>query len=189
MRRLTCVASIMCVIAIGAWAASDHGEPVAPIEPRTHDDAKVALGRRLFNDARLSHQGTFACGTCHRLEAGGDDGAARSAGADGRPLDVNTPTVFNAAMNFRLNWRGEFRSIEEQNEAVLLNARIMNTSWDELTARLRADRDYVRDFAALYGGLTPAHVLDALATFQRSLATPNSRFDRHLRGERGVISP
>jgi cytochrome c peroxidase len=185
----TCAAIVMCIVAIGAWAASDRSEPVAPLEPGTPDSAKVALGRRLFHDARLSRGETFACVTCHRLDVAGDDGEARSIGADGRPLEVNTPTVFNAALNFRLNWRGDFRSIEEQNEAVLLNPRIMNTTWTELIAKLRADWDYLRDFATLYGGLTPAHVLDALAAFQRSLLTANSRFDRRLRGEHGAISP
>jgi cytochrome c peroxidase len=139
---------------------------------------------------RLSHRNMLACASCHRLEAGGDDGEAHSPGIDGRPLDFNTPTIFNVAGNFRLNWRGNFRTLEEQNEAVLLNARIMNTSWDELLVKLRGDRDYPRDFVALYGEEpTPAHVLDALATFQRSLRTPNSRFDRRLRGERAAITP
>src|SRR5919197_2103345 len=138
-----CAAIVMCVVAIGAWAASDRAEPVSPLEPGPHDSVKVALGRRLFHVARLSRGEIFACATCHRLDAAGDDGQARSAGADGRPLDVNTPSVFNAASNFRLNWRGDFRSIEAQNEAVLLNARVMNTTWDELIPKLRADRDYV----------------------------------------------
>jgi cytochrome c peroxidase len=179
----------MCAVTIGALAESDRSEPVTPIDTVERNSAKVALGRKLFDDVRLSHDNRLACATCHRLDAGGDDGEVRSSGADGRLLDVNTPTVFNATINFRLNWRGDFRSVEEQNEAVLLNARIMNTTWAELLAKLRADGDYARDFAALYGSLAPAHVLDALATFQRSLLTPNSRFDRRLRGDQHAISP
>src|SRR5262249_28923871 len=107
-----------------------------------------------------------------------------------RPLDFNTPTIFNAAGNFRLNWRGNFRTLEQQNESVLLNPRIMNTTWEELLAKLSGDGDYAKEFAAIYGRVaTPADVLDALATFQRSLRTPGSRFDRRLRGERDAISP
>jgi cytochrome c peroxidase len=121
---------------------------------------------------------------------GGADGRVRSLGSDGRPLDFNTPTVFNVSGNARLNWKGNFRTLEEQNESVLRNTRIMNADWDELLSKLRNDSEYLKDFTAIYGS-SPArvHVLDALATFERSLVTPDSRFDRRLRGESGAISP
>jgi cytochrome c peroxidase len=94
------------------------------------------------------------------------------------------------ALSFRLNWRGNFRTLEEQNEAVLLNPHLMNTTWEELLPKLRADEAYEDAFARVYGGApAPVHVLDALATFQRSLTTPNGRFDRYLRGERNAITP
>jgi cytochrome c peroxidase len=183
---LTCAA-----LAMGTWAAADSNEPVTPIQPVERlDAAKVELGRKLFHDVRLSHGDVVACATCHRLETGGDDGQVRSRGADGRPLDFNTPTIFNVAISFRLNWRGNFRTLEEQNESVLLNPRIMNTTWAELLAKLRGDRDYSKSFLAVYGGApTAGNVLNALATFQRSLLTPNSRFDRRLRGDHTAISP
>src|SRR3954451_10824623 len=98
---------MMFAAGIGAFAESGDHEPVTPIE--TVGDfaaAKLDLGRRLFHDARLSHRNSVACTTCHRIDAGGDDGSEHSTGADGRPLDFNTPTIFNAASNFRLNWRG-----------------------------------------------------------------------------------
>jgi cytochrome c peroxidase len=92
--------------------------------------------------------------------------------------------------NARLNWKGNFRTLEEQNESVLRNPRIMNANWNELLAKLRNDSDYRKDFSVIYGSSpAPLHVLDALATFERSLVTPNSRFDRRLRGERDAISP
>jgi cytochrome c peroxidase len=165
-------------------------EPIAPI-PATAaaDPAKLRLGERLFRDVRLSHDNRRSCTSCHQLDHGGDDGQALSIGSDGRPLDFNTPTVFNAALSFRLNWRGNFRTLEEQNEAVLHDRRLMNTSWQKLLPKLRADADYVQTFTALYGnGPAPAHVLDALATFQRSLLTPNARFDRYLNGQRDAIT-
>src|SRR5262249_54679403 len=107
----------------------------------------------------------------------------------GRPLDFNSPTLFNVALNYRLNWRGNFRTLEQQNEFVLLNRRLMNTTWEDLLPKLRADQDYARSFSALYGrGPERAHVLDALATFQRSLLTPNARFDRYLNGQHDAIT-
>jgi cytochrome c peroxidase len=166
-------------------------EPIAPV-PRglSPDPGKVRLGEMLFDDVRLSGDDALACASCHVLAEGGDDNRARPPGSDGQLLNFNALTVFNAALSFRLNWRGNFRTLEEQNEAVLLDSRLMNTTWDTLLAKLRADQVYWEAFATVYGDApTPAHVLDALATFQRSLSTPDARFDRYLRGERDAITP
>jgi cytochrome c peroxidase len=165
--------------------------PITPVPRAVALDAdKVRLGEKLCHDVRLSHGDVLACASCHLLAEGGDDNRSRSPGSDGELLNFNAPTVFNAALSFRLNWRGNFRSLEEQNEAVLLDSHLMNTSWEELLPKLRADAAYREAFATVYGGdPAPAHVLDALATFQRSLITPDARFDRHLRGERGAITP
>jgi cytochrome c peroxidase len=167
------------------------GEPIAPVPVAIHPDpAKARLGERLFRDARLSHHNRLACASCHQLDQGGDDGKAQSIGADGRPLDFNTPTVFNAALSFRLNWRGNFRSLEEQAEAVLLDTRLMGTNWPALLAKLGADQTYKDEFHAAYGQ-PPARplVLDALAAFERTLVTPRAPFDRYLRGESDAIGP
>jgi cytochrome c peroxidase len=179
------------VLIVAAAAALLGGEPVTPLQPVGDlDAAKVELGLKLFHDPRLSRGGAVACASCHRLDAGGADDRARAPGADGRPLDYNAPTIFNVALNFRLNWRGNFETLEQQNESVLLDARVMNTSWPELLPRLQADASYPREFTRLYGGgPSRERVLDALAIFQRSLTTPNSRFDRYLRGEGDALSP
>jgi cytochrome c peroxidase len=185
------LAILTCALVIGgAFAQPRPEEPIAPLPaPGRLDEAKVRLGERLFGDTRLSHGNTVACSGCHRLDADGADGQAHSAGADGGPLEFNTPTIFNAAISFRLDWRGNFRTLEEQNESVLLSPRIMNTTWEELIAKLTADPDYGKEFAAIYGGgAERAAVLDALATFQRSLLTPDARFDKWLRGERDALS-
>jgi cytochrome c peroxidase len=108
-------------------------EPITPIPLTTNlDPAKVRLGERLFHDVRLSRDNVLACATCHRLAEGGDDGLALSRGWGGKQLTFNSPTVFNAGLRFRLNWRGNFRSLDALTEAVLLDPRLMNTSWDEL---------------------------------------------------------
>ena len=89
--------------------------------PSPSNPDKVRLGEKLFHDVRLSRGDVTTCASCHRLAEGGDDNLARSPGIGGKLLDFNTPTVFNAALSFRLNWRGNFRSLEEQIEAVLLD--------------------------------------------------------------------
>ncbi len=171
-------------------SATDDSAPISPVPLAVAlDEAKVRLGGELFHDRRLSHGDRVACVSCHRLEAGGDDNRTFSPGTDGQPLDFNTPTIFNATLSFRLNWRGNFHTIEEQNEAVLVDPRLMNTSWAELLAKLRADATYRSAFGKAYGGPPErAYVLDALAAFQRSLLTPDARFDRFLRGEHDAIT-
>jgi cytochrome c peroxidase len=183
------IVSFGSAAAITALAEAIDSEPLLPVPAlEALDPAKIELGRKMFHDPRLSRGERVSCASCHDLDRGGDDGRVRSAATDGRPLDFNAATVFNAALNARLNWRGNFRTLEEQNEAVLLDPRLMNTTWPELLAKLRADGDYHAAFEARYGP-APArkHVLDALATFQRSLLTPDARFDRYLRGERDAI--
>ena len=96
----------------------------------------------------------------------------------------NTPTIFNVGFNASFNWDGIANTLETHAEIVLLNPNLMNTTWPELLAKLRADADYVAGFNSAYAeGLTRANVSDALASFVRSLLTPNARFDRYLRGE------
>ena len=107
--------------------------------------------------------------------------ARRPPGHDGRPLDFNAPTVFNAALNFRLNWRGNFRDLEEQNEAVLLDPRLMGPTGGAARAAARRPRLCAAASAGLRRRARAREdVLDALATFQRSLLTPDARFDRYL---------
>jgi len=195
IRRLTIAACVGLLLGpaalVAAPAETADSEPLTPVPAvEALDSGKVELGRRLFHDVRLSRDTKTSCVSCHDLARGGDDGRARSTAADGRALDFNSSTVFNAALNPRLNWRGNFRTLQEQNEAVLLDPRLMNATWPDLLARLRADADYRVAFNARYGAPSERqHVLDALATFQRSLLTPDARFDRYLRGEHDAITP
>jgi len=166
-------------------------EPIVPLPLHVSEDpAKVALGERLFHDVRLSGHNTLACATCHRLEHGGADGLPRAMTATGTLHARNTPTIFNVAFNATYNWDGAVRTLEAHAERVLLSPALMHTTWPALLAKLQATPDYRAAFAILYPGrLTPAHVLDALATYERSLVTPNSRFDRYLRNHPEALSP
>jgi len=172
----------LLLVLAGALVETVDEEPITPIPTAgTFSQAKANLGKKLFYDRRLSRGDVVACASCHQLDRGGDDGQARPADGNGQLLDFNSPTIFNVALNFR--------TLEEQNEAVLLDPRLMNITWDELLSKLKADPDYRAGFATLYAG-DPGrtHVLDAIATFQRSLMTPNARFDRYLRGDGDAIS-
>lgn len=105
-------------------------------------------------------------------------------------MSFDTLTVFNAARNFRLNWEGNFRSLEAQAESSLENPANLGTSVAEVVRKLNADPQMVSQFQAAYGRRPDrASFLDALATFERSLVTPGSRFDRWLEGDASALTP
>jgi cytochrome c peroxidase len=165
-------------------------EPITPIpDTRSEDPKRVQLGERLFSDRRLSHGNTHSCSSCHDIGTNGASANAHDA-SDGQPAPLNTPTVFNVSLNFRLNWEGNFRSLEDGAENSLRNPTIMASSSDEVVSKLRTDPEMVKQFRDAYGKEPDVvAVLDAIATYERSLVTPNSRFDRWLTGEAGAITP
>lgn len=192
------LALLFCLLAGGAsvlasqsdGAKSSRREPIQPL-PQTLelDGAKVALGERLFNDPKLARNNAMACAFCHQLGRGGADGRPKSITNSGEADVINAPTVFNAAFNFRLTWRGEFRTLEEQAEADLRNPRHAATDWPELLPKLKKNADYVAAFRKIYrDDIRREHVLDAIATFERSLITPNSPFDHYLRGDYSALT-
>lgn len=177
-----------------ATAVSARGEaadrPIQPIPLRAEMDArKVALGDRLFHERRLSGDDTIACASCHPLDRGGTDGQVRSRGVGGRDGAINTPTVFNAALNFRQFWDGRASSLADQVSGPVQNPVEMNSSWAAIVGKLTRDPGYVSAFASIYPeGIQSHTVVDAIVAFERSLLTPNSRFDRFLRGDRAALT-
>lgn len=153
------------------------------------DSEKVALGQQLFHDPGLSSSGDMSCASCHRIAQGGDDGLPQSIGNKGTALAFNAPTVFNSGFNFRQFWDGRASTLEAQVDTPILEPDEMNQSWAEVVAYLKRDRDYVSRFHKVYRDApTPDAVRDAIATFERSLITPNARFDQYLRGNETALS-
>jgi cytochrome c peroxidase len=151
---------------------------------------KLALGERLFNDRRLSHDNTLACASCHDVHTNGADDSHRMTGHDASPMPFTTLSVFNAALSFRLDWQGDVRTLEAQAQGSLEDPARMASSIDEVLQKLRADREAVRQFQAAYGRLPDqSSLLDAIATYERSLLTPGSRFDLWLTGDKTALSP
>src|SRR5471032_2239154 len=175
---------------LAAAPAAPAGEPITPVPLSLHQDpAKAALGRRLFNDVRLSGNSSVSCTSCHNVARGGSDRRAKSLGVLGQPGAVNAPTVLNAALNFKQFWDGRADTLEAQLDMVIHNPVEMGSSWEAVLGKLARDAGYTRAFAAAYrDGLTAANVRDAIASYERTLITPNARFDRYLRGERNAIT-
>jgi len=174
-----------------ACRESRRASPLAPLPVGHRLDAdKVRLGRALFQDPRLSGDGTIACASCHDIAHGGDDGRARSLGVEGREGSVNAPSVLNRSFDFRLFWDGRASNLLEQIEGPLQNPVEMNSSWDIALTRLADDREFVERFTRTYpSGLSPASVRDAIATFERALITPGSAVDRFLCGDDQALTP
>ncbi|MDF3071927.1 MAG: cytochrome c peroxidase [Polyangiaceae bacterium] len=170
---------------------SEASGPIAAIvRPARLEPSRIALGESLFSDARLSSNGKVSCSTCHDLSRGGVDGSARSVGVAGESLPLNTPTVFNSALNFRQFWDGRALTLEAQIDGPLLSRLEMGSTWSVALTTLRADTHLAKRFAASYGdGITEANVRDALASFERSLATVDAPFDRYLAGDQGALAP
>lgn len=164
---------------------------IAPIPAPSFDDPeKIALGRDLFNDPRLSRDATLTCASCHHLADGGDDGRPLSIGIDGQPGRVNTPTVLNAALSAAQFWDGRARTLEEQIVDTITSPTEMDGDLEQIVARLREDDTVVDAFRAVYGKpVTAETVVDALAAYLAVLVTPNAPFDRFLNGDFAAVEP
>jgi cytochrome c peroxidase len=165
-------------------------EPITPIpalpaiEPR-----KIKLGARLFDDVRLSYDNSRSCSSCHDLGTNGASRKDHDVGFDGSNLPLNTLTVFNAALSFRFGWEGKLRTIEADVKASLENPQVMGSSISGLAKKIAVDADIRGEFTAVYGrGPDAENIVDAIASFERTLVTPGSRFDRWLAGDAAVLS-
>ena len=167
-------------------------DPISPLPDSIPglDQKKISLGKMLFNDTSLSHDNTIACASCHILNQGGVDGKKFSIGIRGQLSLINAPTVYNSGFNFRQFWNGRAETLKEQVEGPIYNPLEMGSTWDEVISKLKRDSAYVTLFSKNYGdGITAENIADAIATFVRSLITPNSRFDRYLKGDTKAITP
>ncbi len=182
-------------VALGLGAAQPAlaaplDEPLTPLPPVPRlDAATVELGRQLFNEKRLSVNGSLSCASCHRLATGGADDKPFSLGFDGQPVKLNTPTVFNASLNFKQFWNGRVDTLEAQIEQVVISPAEMGSDWKTVVANLTAIPQYHAAVAQVYpDGVTAANVQNALATYERTLLTPNSRFDQYLQGNTEILT-
>jgi len=170
--------------------AIDSDSPIHPISGLQNlSKDKVSLGEMLFHEPRLSSNNSISCAHCHNLAAGGGDSRPGSIGVNGGQGDVNSPTVFNAVLNFSQFWDGRVETLEEQVEGPIHNPVEMGSNWSEIVGKLSADNQYRTLFNQIYSdGITDKNIVDAITEFEQSLVTVNSPFDRYLLGENDAIS-
>lgn len=163
-------------------------EPAVPAD-NPMSAAKVRLGARLFADPRLSVTGRYSCQSCHAPALGFTDGLARSRGATGAMLELNAPTLLNAAYNASLGWNDAgIRTLEQQMRGPLFHPHELGLAGREalVESQLGADAEMVRGFAAAFPGATPLvsmdNVIRAIAAYERTLFAGHSPFDRYVFG-------
>lgn len=166
-----------------------EASPITPIPLNHHENvAKAALGDLLFHDKRLSQNNTIACASCHDLKLGGTDRRNVSLGINGALGQLNAPTVFNSGFNFRQFWDGRAENLEAQASGPVHNPLEMGSNWPEVIAKLEQDAGFKQKFSTVYDdGLTAENIVDAIASFERTLITPNSRFDKYLLGDEEAL--
>ena len=161
-------------------------EPISPIpQSIPHDFAKVALGKKLFFDPILSHDYTISCASCHDFSKGGADAQNVSTGIHGQKGSMNAPTVLNAVFNFNQFWNGRAKNLTEQALGPIHNPVEMGLSLKQAALRLQTDPAYSRSFSKITGRIkvTPNDITVMIAEYEKTLITPNGKFDRYLEGK------
>ncbi len=150
---------------------------------------KVALGKQLFFDPRLSGDNQMSCATCHLPDQAFGDGLAQGKGHGGKTLSRNTPTLLNVGFFERFDWDGRAKSLEEQALGPIQSPDEMNQGLDELERELNGIPGYVAQFQKIFGSkVTRDGIAKSLAAFQRTLVTKPSPLDRFLAGDKAALS-
>ncbi|MBF2055452.1 MAG: cytochrome-c peroxidase [Candidatus Sericytochromatia bacterium] len=160
--------------------------PASPVANPTTPE-KVALGKMLFHDPRLSKSGAFSCNSCHNLASYGVDNRPTSIGHGFQTGTRNSPTVYNADYQLAQFWDGRAADLEAQAEGPILNPVEMAIPHEDLAVeRIRSIPEYQQAFASAFAGepeaLTYKNIARAIATFERTLITP-APFDAFLKGD------
>ena len=169
-------------------------EPIKPIEAYTPKDAsataKAALGGKLYFDPRLSKSGAISCNSCHNLSMGGTDNLTSSIGDHWQQGPINSPTVLNASMNVAQFWDGRAKDLKEQAGGPIANPKEMAFSHDLTVNMLDSIPQYKDEFKTVFGKdkIDIDMVTDAIATFEETLVTPDSTFDKWLKGDNTALN-
>ena len=166
------------------------GKAPAPADNPTTAE-KVALGQMLYHDPRLSSSGTVSCASCHNTMLGGEDNRGGSVGVGGQVGGRSAPTVWNAAFNKVQFWDGRAASLEEQAAGPVTNPIEMGMkSWDDVVNRLKSIEGYQEAFTKAFGkdSISKDTATKAIAAYERTLITPNSPYDRYVKGDKSAMT-
>jgi cytochrome c peroxidase len=185
-----CVTAVIFLAATTAGAAWAE-EPIKPITPpKEINQAKAELGKKLFFDPRLSKSGFISCNSCHNLSMGGSDNLKTSIGHNWQKGPINAPTVLNSSLSFVQFWDGRADSLKAQAGGPIANPGEMALTHALAEGILTSIPGYVTEFKQVFGDnkIDIDRVTDAIAEFEKTLVTPNSRFDKWLQGDAKVLT-
>ena len=212
-RTLISIALSVVVLAAAAgliWALADQQAPpliqinaqvlgpqaLGPLPPvvappgNPPSSAKIRLGKELYFDPRLSADGAISCATCHNPALGWSDEGPTSAGIRGQRGGRRSPPVSNAAYSPLQFWDGRSPSLEDQAKGPIQNPIEMGNTHEAMIQTVSGISAYQAEFKAVYGEgpITVDQVAEAIAAFERTVVTTDSRFDRYARGDHGSLT-
>ena len=172
----------------GVAVAKEPIEPIAP--PKEINLAQAELGKKLYFDPRLSKSGFISCNSCHNLSMGGTDNLKTSIGHNWHKGPINAPTVLNSSMNVAQFWDGRAADLKEQAGGPIANPGEMAFTHTLAVDMLQSIPGYVNEFELVFDTdeITIDHVTQAIAEFEKTLVTPNSRFDQWLLGDKDALN-
>ena len=187
--------SLVTALALAGSASVALAQALPTTAPAPADNPttaeKVALGQMLYHDPRLSSSGTVSCASCHNTMLGGEDNRGGSVGVGGQVGGRSAPTVWNAAFNTVQFWDGRAASLEEQAAGPVTNPIEMGMkSWDDVVARLKTIDGYQKAFEKAFGkdSISKDSATKAIAAYERTLITPNSAFDKYVKGNKSAMT-
>ncbi len=195
MRRLFALSMIVgltFIPAVFAETPAGSKEPITPIAPPVvKDPAMVELGKQLYFDPRLSKSGFISCNSCHNLSMGGTDNLPTSIGHNWTEGPINAPTVLNSSMNLAQFWDGRAKDLQAQAGGPIANPKEMASSHVLAVNVVQGIPGYVTEFSKVFGDgkVSFNEITQAIAAFEATLVTPNSRFDQWLKGDKQAITP
>ncbi|MDR3392897.1 MAG: cytochrome-c peroxidase [Sulfuriferula sp.] len=187
IRSITATLLALCISS--AWAATD--EPIQPITPaKITKPAMVELGKKLFFDPRLSKSGFISCNSCHNLSMGGSDNLKTSIGDHWHQGPINAPTVLNSSMSLAQFWDGRAADLKAQAGGPIANPGEMGFTHALVVEMLESIPAYQVEFKQVFGTdkIDIDKVTTAIAEFEKTLVTPNARFDKWLKGDKKAIT-
>lgn len=191
-KHILTLAVTMAIAGSGAaYGSIDAKEPIQPITAaKTRNPALIELGKKLFFETRLSKSGFISCNSCHNLSMGGTDNLKTSIGHNWNQGPINAPTVLNSSMNVAQFWDGRAKDLKAQAGGPIANPGEMASSHELAVDVLQSIPAYVAEFKAVFGSdkVSIDEVTKAIAAFEETLVTPNSRFDKWLRGDKKALN-
>ncbi len=187
MKLRTLVVAMLAFVAAPAWSS----EPIEPIPAvKAKNPAMVELGKKLYFDPRLSKSGFISCNSCHNLSMGGTDNLKTSIGHNWQQGPINSPTVLNSSMNLAQFWDGRAADLKAQAGGPIANPGEMAFTHELAVDVLNSIPAYKAEFKKVFGkdAANIDMVTDAIAAFEETLVTPNSRFDKWLKGNKKALT-